>query len=411
MGENPTIEQPDASWSPVHTLTVPTVALELPATVEDHADPLMTMLGAMSTTDLINYVKDEIAIGERVLADEKAAAEAHKRIKGQRLQVTHEVVCALRELKSRCKASKTWEKTLLECGITPGTWRSWDCRELNELTTGKRTGSRKPKNTQPGVRVSVTAAKAAVDAKREAAKDEPVEPEYLDEEDEFITRWNEQAKEDAKCRRLAWREGGNVERSFQIAYQFDVPDGTEKFKSFKVCQQSEKVGNRWCLEDGWLGMIPEAGTRYFSTKAEALAAVIEAFNRMTDLTLRIKTVPVAKVEEPEPDEQPTTNAITAVEMRSLLDSLHPGESVTLPAKEGYACAKEFAKLMKASGESYTVIHKGDCTRVTRNIVMKPTVAKKNVCDLCDHVPFASPQTLGRHVVAAHSSPNPKASGD
>jgi hypothetical protein len=123
-------------------VVVPTVAVEVCATVDPDSDPLMG-LEAMTTPELTTYINDEIAIGERMLADEKLAADEHKRIKGQRLQVTHEVICALRALKSRCKASKTWEKALKECGIAPSTWRSWDCRELNMLTTGSRIKSRK----------------------------------------------------------------------------------------------------------------------------------------------------------------------------------------------------------------------------------------------------------------------------
>ncbi len=142
----------------------------------------------MTTPELTTYIKDEIALGERVLADEKLAADEHKRIKGQRLQVTYEVICALRELKSRCKASKTWEKALKECGIAPSTWRSWDCRELNQLTTGKRTKSRKPKpdgRSLAQIQADVAAASAAVDARRAAAmadqlETNPLESEYVD---------------------------------------------------------------------------------------------------------------------------------------------------------------------------------------------------------------------------------------
>lgn len=168
-------------------LIPPTVAVEVSATVDPDADPLMTRLGAMTTPELTTYVKDEIALGERVLADEKLAADEHKRIKGQRLQVTYEVICALRELKSRCKASKTWEKALKECGIAPSTWRSWDCRELNQLTTGKRTKSRKPKpdgRSLAQIQADLVAAKAAVDAERAASLAQPdpveVEAEYTD---------------------------------------------------------------------------------------------------------------------------------------------------------------------------------------------------------------------------------------
>ena len=167
---------------------VPTVAVEVSATVDPDADPLMTRLGAMTTSELTTYIKDEIALGEGVLADEKLAADEHKRIKGQRLQVTYEVICALRELKSRCKATKTWEKALKECGIAPSTWRSWDCRELNQLTTGKRTKSRKPKpdgRSLAQIQADVAAARAAVDARRAAAmadqlETNPLESEYVD---------------------------------------------------------------------------------------------------------------------------------------------------------------------------------------------------------------------------------------
>jgi hypothetical protein len=167
---------------------VQTVAESVTATVDPDAELLMVELGAMTTADLKTYIKDEIASGERVLAEEKRAADEHRRIQNERRHVTYKVVCAQRELKSRCKATKTWEKTLRECGITPGTWRSWDCRELNLLTTGKRTRSRKPKpdgRSLAQVRADVAAAKAAVDAQRAAAtadelETNPVESEYVD---------------------------------------------------------------------------------------------------------------------------------------------------------------------------------------------------------------------------------------
>ena len=98
---------------------VPTVAVEVNATVDPDADPLMTRLGAMTIPELTTYIKDEIALGERVLADEKLAADEHKRIKGQRLQVTYEVICALRELKSRCKATRLGRRRSRNAGSLP----------------------------------------------------------------------------------------------------------------------------------------------------------------------------------------------------------------------------------------------------------------------------------------------------
>ena len=304
-------------------LIPPTVAVEVSATVDPDADPLMTRLGAMTTSELTTYIKDEIALGERVLADEKLAADEHKRIKGQRLQVTFEVICALRELKSRCKASKTWEKALKECGIAPSTWRSWDCRELNQLTTGKRTKSRKAKpdgRSLAQIQADLVAAKAAVDAERAASLAQPdpveVEAEYIDEptgvvpaeeedaEPEVVVKWREAARESHEL--INWSADGKTERSMQIAYQFDVPYGERSFRSFRVYQQTGKVGRYWQTVDGWLGSIPKAGMRFFRTKAEALAAVMEAFNVLTDLTLATKTGPTpgppAPVNKPEPPE-------------------------------------------------------------------------------------------------------------
>jgi hypothetical protein len=79
------------------------------------------MLENLSTLDLTTYVKDRMAAGRAVFA---------------------ELLDALKELKSRCKDEGVWHATILECGIKPGTWRQWEFRELNQLTTGKRTGSR-----------------------------------------------------------------------------------------------------------------------------------------------------------------------------------------------------------------------------------------------------------------------------
>lgn len=138
-------------------VVVPTVALIETATVDPDADPLRTQLRAMSIPELKTYIKDGIATGEQVLVEERRIADRKRRIKD-------EVICALRELKSRCKASKTWEKALKECGIAPSTWRSWDCRELNQLTTGKRTKSRKAEVKVQGTATSLAQAKAAVDA-------------------------------------------------------------------------------------------------------------------------------------------------------------------------------------------------------------------------------------------------------
>jgi hypothetical protein len=72
---------------------------------------------------------------------------ANKYEEGQK--VSHELYLALLELQSRCKTEKIWQKSLLRCGIKPGTWRSWHCRELNQLTTGKRTGSRHEDKPKP----------------------------------------------------------------------------------------------------------------------------------------------------------------------------------------------------------------------------------------------------------------------
>jgi hypothetical protein len=162
----------------------PTVAVDVGATVDPDADPLMTRLGAMTLPELKTYIKDGLATGEAVLVEEKQIADRKRKL-------TWEMVCALRELRDRLKASKTWQKALKELGIAPSTFRSYDCRELNELTTGKRTKSRKKakvdKRTPAQLHADGAAAKAAVDAQRAASLAQPdpveVEAEYVDEPD------------------------------------------------------------------------------------------------------------------------------------------------------------------------------------------------------------------------------------
>ena len=88
------------------------------------ANPCMVAVGKLITPELKANVVDHVTQGR---------------------QVVYELICALRELKPRYKTTKIWQKTLLECGIKPATWRQWEFRELNQVTTGKRTGDRKPK--------------------------------------------------------------------------------------------------------------------------------------------------------------------------------------------------------------------------------------------------------------------------
>jgi alkylated DNA repair dioxygenase AlkB len=80
------------------------------------------VLKAMSKAALTTYIKERVEQGR---------------------QLSIELLAALIEMKSRCKDEGTWHKTLLDCGIKPGTWRQWEFRELNAITTGKRTGDRK----------------------------------------------------------------------------------------------------------------------------------------------------------------------------------------------------------------------------------------------------------------------------
>jgi hypothetical protein len=94
------------------------------------------MVKDMKTPQLKEFIKLRIAEGQ---------------------QTVDSIVVALRELKSRYKQDKVWEKTLLELGIKPGTWRQWEFRELNLLTTGKRTGNRDGNDKMPKVTIKVPA--------------------------------------------------------------------------------------------------------------------------------------------------------------------------------------------------------------------------------------------------------------
>jgi alkylated DNA repair dioxygenase AlkB len=98
--------------------------------------PTNYIVKAMSMPALKSYVKERVEQGR---------------------QLSIELLAALIEMKSRCKDQGTWHKTLLDCGIKPGTWRQWEFRELNAITTGKRTGDRK--NGSGGTRVETTSAK------------------------------------------------------------------------------------------------------------------------------------------------------------------------------------------------------------------------------------------------------------
>ena len=271
------IQPPYAEKRITSLVIVPTVAVEVSARVDPDADPLMTRLGAMTTSELTTYIKDEISLGERVLADEKLAADEYKRIKGQRLQVTYEVICALRELKSRCKASKTWEKALNECGIVPSTWRSWDCRELNQLTTGKRTKSRKPKpdgRSLAQVRADVAAAKAGIDAQRAdaAAQPDPIEPKYID------------APVDSPAIALAKKV---IETYKELAS--GVQPSILRWDALKE------------LAESVMGINPtfnEERVALESTWAKAAAKPEADFNAMTDLTLETRTDPTSEPSAP-----------------------------------------------------------------------------------------------------------------
>jgi hypothetical protein len=131
-----------------------------PATLDPDADPLIVQVGGMKTAELKTWCRVRYAQGQ---------------------QLAEELVVGLNELESRCKTAKIWHNTLLECGINPGTWRSWRCRDLNRLTTGKRTRSRKHKTLVTKATVSLAEAKAKVDAVRAAAS-APVDAEYVDED-------------------------------------------------------------------------------------------------------------------------------------------------------------------------------------------------------------------------------------
>jgi hypothetical protein len=138
---------------------IPTVT---PVTLYPDAEPITVTLGAMTTPDLKAYVTRRVA---------------------QERQAVYELTWALRELKSRCKDAKVWQKALLECGIKPATWRQWEFRALNQLTTGKRTGNRKPEVQPTGdlgeAMANATAAKVKVEQLK-AATSSVVKGEYMD---------------------------------------------------------------------------------------------------------------------------------------------------------------------------------------------------------------------------------------
>ena len=57
------------------------------------ANPCMVAVGKLTTPELKTNVVDHVTQGR---------------------QVVYELFCAMRELKSRCKTAKIWQKTLLE---------------------------------------------------------------------------------------------------------------------------------------------------------------------------------------------------------------------------------------------------------------------------------------------------------
>jgi hypothetical protein len=118
------------------TTTALALANVAPATVNVTAEPdIYKVVLAMKTPELKQYVRDKFDEGQRICDELKAA---------------------LQELKDRAKSEGVWQQTLLDCGINPATWRSWNFRELNKLTTGTRTGSRNPKPTPKIVHSPVT---------------------------------------------------------------------------------------------------------------------------------------------------------------------------------------------------------------------------------------------------------------
>jgi hypothetical protein len=131
------------------TTTALALANVAPATVNVTAEPdIYKVVLAMKTPELKQYVRDKFDEGQRICDELKAA---------------------LQELKDRAKSEGVWQQTLLDCGINPATWRSWNFRELNKLTTGTRTGSRNPKPTPKIVHVPVTAAQIAALARLDDA--------------------------------------------------------------------------------------------------------------------------------------------------------------------------------------------------------------------------------------------------
>ena len=123
------------------TTTALALATVTPVTLPATKPDTYKVVLAMKTPELKQYVRDRFDQGQRTCDELKDALE---------------------ELKDRAKTDGVWQQTLLDCGINPGTWRQWQFRDLNKLTVGTRTGSKKTKTIPAGISQAQIAANAAL---------------------------------------------------------------------------------------------------------------------------------------------------------------------------------------------------------------------------------------------------------